>query len=163
MNYTLKSINQIDRNEVAQNAEYDRQYYEESTLESRPLFGTPYRIEVELIQDECPVYLSLLAGSTAGIQLEHTDKNYSMLEAYPSAYMVDLLATIEADFPHIIDHNLYEDQAELATKFLASKGNTVVREGTIVTIELPNELAINLSKKDIEYYAEIYKEETNES
>ena len=111
MNYSVKSINQINRQEVAQNAEYDRQYSEDDEAESQSLYGTPFRIEVELIQNDCPIYLSLFAGSTAGVQLEHSDKNYSMLSAYPSGYIPDLLSQIELDFPNIIDHNVYQEHA----------------------------------------------------
>ncbi len=163
MNYVIKSVNQINRQEVAQNAEYDRQYRENDEVESQSLYGTPFRIEVELVQNDCPIYLSLFAGSVAGVQLEHSDKNYSMLEAYPSSYMPALLSQLELDFPHIIDHNVYEEHAELAVKYLQGFGKVAIQNKATVHLELSDGIVVNLSRKDILYFAELYEEKQNEN
>jgi len=156
MNYTVRSINPIqpdvlDQNNTA-NDEFDE---EQGEYEPAELLGKLHRIEIEVIHDECPVILRFLAGSKQGIQLEHTQPNYTMLEAYKTVDVQDIIETLTYEFPSILNHNTYAEHAEKATRNLTLKGQRAVQNRTAVHIELPNNLLINLTQRDILYFSDL--------
>jgi hypothetical protein len=78
-----------------------------------------------------------------------------MIEAYPTLDLRDITETIAYELPHIIDRNLYTEHAEKAVQNLVSKDQRAVQNGTSVHIELGENLLINLTRKDILYFADL--------
>ena len=146
MNYTIISLNQTlpDDFEIL-----------EADYEPTEILGTQYRIEIATIHDECIIQLQFICGAKSGIYLEDTPINKLMIESYPTLDLQDITETIAYELPHIINRNLYAEHAEKAVQNLISKDQRAVQNGTSVYIELGENLLINLTRKDILYFADL--------
>ena len=159
MNYTIRSINPISQDILHQNDVYNDEFDEEQgDYEPVEILGTPHRLEIETTHDDCLVVLAFLCGAKSGVQLEQTQANAVMLDAYTDFPVQELIETLIYEFPTIINHNTYAEHAEKATNYLQSIRQHAVQNGTAVHIELTPNLLINLTRKDILYFADLEDE-----
>ena len=162
MNFKIKSLQQAMDSDVQQNNLLNKYFSEEGqeNVYHTELFGTIYKAEIEIIYDECPIVFNFLCGSKAGIQLEMSQHNANILEAYPGILdNIDISDTLSEEFPNMLSHELYELNAEKAANYLNRKDTAdfIVRNmGTgVYMVNEKEEFTINLSRKDIEFYASL--------
>ena len=146
MNYSIISINQTTANLFSDLAQ------------------DTYLVRVKTIHDDCFIYLNFICGSKFGAIVAVDDDYYLVVESYPDFDIGHLIATLLNDFPHIIDHNQYVDTAKKASLYLAIKGiSTTAKDSSVFYTPNPTDspepdIILELTRKDIEYFAELYDE-----
>ena len=155
MNYKIRSIHPVTRKAIEMNTALDQKYSPTSEDNScnNIIIGEAFKMEIEVVVDEIPVYLTFLCGDIRGIQLEHADENYRMLEAYEDLPLEDIKEALEYDFPTTINHFEYLEEAEKATTYLHRNDIAAVQSGVKVYLSFQGDILIYLAKRDIKYFS----------
>ncbi len=161
INYSIISINKTTDSEVRFHHENDGVHLPEpySQDDSTPLYGQVFTVVISTVYEDCPVYYSLLCGSISGVHLLHCQANYGSLESYPPSLAFNVVNQLSTDFPHIIDHNLYSDEAEKAASYLISQGITAECDNQSVSVVLSKSVNSYLTRKDIQYFSELFDDQ----
>jgi len=146
MNYIIRSINPTSIE--------DSEFVEEPV----EILGSLYTLQIETTYNECLVILDFLCGAKSGVYRAKTRSNTTMLKAYPNFPIQTIIETLSYEFPYIIDHNMYAEHAKKATSYLQANNQHAVQNGTAVHIELPNDILVNLTRRDILYFADLEDE-----
>lgn len=158
MNYTVQALNKISEEDVERNDLLDEQFAVDGEYSCQEIYGTKYRLEIEIVVDECPLYISFFCGSVSGVALEHCEQNYKSIESDPKMLVVDLQSTISEDFKYIVNHSIYSDDMLKTKSFLERKKVQSIIEDRKMYIVVDEDTLISLSQEDIVYYAAIEDE-----
>jgi hypothetical protein len=111
----------------------------------RMFAGSTYRVTVEVVHDDCPIYISFICGSAHGVYHEQINYACGALGEDNANILQDVL---ERDLPGILKPRVKQEIAEKASEYLNSQNIETLVVNNKVNVKLNEDIVVDLSTRD---------------